>query len=282
LILEGRNLSSATIDAYSSDAKQYLDYFKYSKRPLSDINSFSDLDSYKQSLSGAVGDNSLRRKVISLKLFVEFVLRSQYKIEFKQPSLIPARIESSKYDFEESFLEKCLHSLNSMECQLKKNRDIAIIHLLALEGLKVSEIIELEQSDLAFTDKKSIQLTVRGKRSRSFFVMDSSRRAISDYLVELENNKNIDFEEQKLFIGMKGIKLGKILASMTRHGVKFFINELSKDIHINLSAEKLRQHAIWFQVRQGKDVNELMRHFGLRQPGLIMKYLNTKGVSLNE
>ena len=50
LILEGRNLSSATIEAYSSDAKQYLDYFKYSKRPLSDINSFSDLDSYKQSL----------------------------------------------------------------------------------------------------------------------------------------------------------------------------------------------------------------------------------------
>ena len=48
LILENRNLSSATIEAYSSDAKQYLDYFKNSKKSLSDINCFSDLIHIKQ------------------------------------------------------------------------------------------------------------------------------------------------------------------------------------------------------------------------------------------
>ena len=282
LILENRNLSSATIDAYSTDAKQYLDYFKNSKKSLSDINCFSDLDSYKASLAGEVGDNSLRRKVISLKSFVEFVLKSQHEIEYKQPSLIPSRIESSKYDFQEDFLDKCLLALNNLQCSLKKNRDIAIIYLLALEGLKVSELIDLESKDLSFTNKNSIYLSIRGKRSRSFFLMESSGKAISNYLKEMENNKNITFEMQKLFIGMKGTKLGKILPSMTRHGVKFFINELSKDIHINLSAEKLRQHAIWFQVKLGKDTHELMRHFGLKQPGLILKYLNTKESSLND
>ena len=69
------NMSKATIDAYASDAKQYLDHIEKYSSNNPDMNTFSDLDSYKFYLEGKIGDNSLRRKVISLKSFINFILK---------------------------------------------------------------------------------------------------------------------------------------------------------------------------------------------------------------
>ena len=96
-------------------------------------------------------------------------------------------------------------------------------------------------------------LTIKGKRSRSFLPYGINQKCyVSNYTIALKQSKNIQFEQERLFVGMKGRKLGKILPSMTRHGVKFLINEMAKNINQDLSSEKLRQHAIWYQISLGK------------------------------
>ena len=281
-VLGAQNLSYATICAYSCDAKQYLNYFDSMQQTITNPNTFGDLDHYKSTLSGEIGENSLRRKIISLKKFISFVLDERYQINFRPSSLIPTRLESERYSFNEDYFSRWISSLSKQECHLKKSRDIAILNLIAIEGLKATEIIELEITDISLKRGQCMYLTIKGKRSRSFFVSDSTRSAVSNYIIALKQSKNIPFEQERLFVGMKGRKLGKILPSMTRHGVKFLINEMAKNINQDLSSEKLRQHAIWYQISQGKDLQELMKHFGLRQPGIIMKYLNSKEMNVDE
>ena len=85
----------------------------------------------------------------------------------------------------------------------KKSRDIAILNLIAIEGLKATEIIELEITDISLKRGQCMYLTIKGKRSRSFFVSDSTRSAVSNYTIALKQSKNIQFEQERLFVGMK-------------------------------------------------------------------------------
>ena len=130
-----------------------------------------------------------------------------------------------------------------------------------MEGLKVSEVIKIKLEDLK-NSKDNFYLDIRGSKQRGFFLQTPTSTAISNYLKE-SSKLDFSFKREYLFLGFKGINLGKILPSMTRHGVKFFINELAEDISVSLSAEKLRQFAIAYHIDQGKELSELMKHFGL-------------------
>ena len=128
------NMSKATIEAYTCDAKQYIEHLEKHSISSDDMNSFSDLDSYKASLIGKIGDNSLRRKVISLKNFIQFALKSEFNINFQTPSLIPSRLESQAYNFNDKLIERAHYKLEQIECNTKRKRDIALFNLLALKA----------------------------------------------------------------------------------------------------------------------------------------------------
>ena len=270
--LEEKNMSPATVDAYSCDAKQYINFLESNSKNTIDINTIANLEFYIKTLNTRICENSLRRKIISLKHFISYLLKSELNINYKTPQHIPSRIESNPYEFNDELIKKCILHLNSGEVVLKKYRDLAIFSLLSLEGLKVTELINLKVKDIK-TVGENLYVEIRGSKQRGFIVQKQTGEHLKDYISYLERTE-FSFDLDHLFLGFKGANIGKVAPSMTRHGVKFFINELSDQINEKLCAEKLRQHAIFHHISLGKTIVELMQHFGLRQPGVIQKYFN--------
>ena len=66
------------------------------QQTITNPNTFGDLDHYKSTLSGEMGENSLRRKIISLKKFISFVLDEGIKSILDHP--LSYRLDSSPKD----------------------------------------------------------------------------------------------------------------------------------------------------------------------------------------
>jgi hypothetical protein len=81
--------------------------------------------------------------------------------------------------------------------------------------------------------------------------------------------------ENHMFCAFKGREAATPLATMTRHGLKFMLYEIGQSCGIaKLNTEQLRHHAVQFQLAQGKSMEEIMVHLGLRRPGNISKHLH--------
>lgn len=93
--------------------------------------------------------------------------------------------------------------------RLNRYRDIAIVHLMLLCGLRSMEVLSLRLNDLVLGDKR---LRVRGKgnRERDLPLADVIANVISDYL-RLERPR--DAATERLFVILQGARRGQPMTS---------------------------------------------------------------------
>lgn len=84
-----------------------------------------------------------------------------------------------------------------------KKRDIAIVELLLNTGIRASELIALEVSDIELTDRKGILIVRDGKggKYRSIPLNLDARKALKEYL---ESRPGGTPDNSKLWIGQRG------------------------------------------------------------------------------
>lgn len=271
--LEHKGLKCSTIDSYLSDTKAFIKYLdRY--RIKEDLLESSTLDHFMNELLQNKTDkqNSIRRKVIGIKKYFQFLHESQVlpSNPFEQ-NKIPARLEAipnldTLYALR-SHLEK-----NKTPKSLKEARDDAILRLLGLEGLKVSEIIELDWPDHLNSGFRPT-LRVPGTRARTISLGQNSNTSLKNYKI-LWNNALPKKKHHKMFVGFKGREASIILEQVTRHGLKHMIYQVGKIFGVpKLNTEILRHIAIDHQISQGLSGEEIMHHFGLQRMGNIAMHL---------
>ncbi len=269
--------SPATVESYCRDAQHFLHWLQESKVDLQQVQS-EYLIEYQQHLEHqGIRKNSCRRRIIGIRQFFRF-LEDQRLIAASPFDVVPIpdRINKLPAPLTEGELVALIKAADQQAYTIKAKRDVVILHLLAFEGLKTNEIINLERSSILF-DQTLLLLSIGGQHQRQILCSPPSQDAIHKFLTTLDA---LEEEEgsvsSKLFMGFKGQGNSAPHGQLTRHGLKFLLYELGHTVGIDaLNAEMLRHFAIDHMRRSGFAPHEIMAHLGLKQLGIIAQHFHS-------
>lgn len=255
LLLE-KSLSSNTIEAYESDLQRYLDFVSDNKLDYLKVQ-YDDLRKFVAALSYlGISDRSQARIISGIKSFYKFLVYNE-TIEDDPTELL----EMPKIG---SYLPQVLSvdEIDSMEdcidmSKKEGHRNRAIIETLYGSGLRVSELVNIQLSNIYF-DEEYMKVTGKGDKERLVPLSKESVKQIKDWLIyrnELEIKKGY---EDFLFLNRRG-------APLTRVMIFTIIKDLASKAGIekNISPHTFR-HTFATHLLEGganlRDIQQLLGH----------------------
>ncbi len=275
--LKGKGRRPATIESYQRDAIDFLEFLENIAIPVELVDT-DTLCEFIKNLEQKERHNSIRRKIIGVRQFFRFLADTSQEYDSPLDNYpIPKRDETLPEDMSDNDIEEIITILLSQKGTLKARRDLAIFYLLAFEGLKATELINLKWESFIFSRSQS-SLQVLGIRGRTIALGNETAQAIKDYQKHLAR-LSTDVSDY-IFISFKGRDTLTIAPKISRHGLKFLIYELGDVSGIpHMNTELLRHYAIRYQLTLGKSPAEVMAHFGLKRLGNIAKHVHRRGAS---
>lgn len=205
-LLVEKGLSQKTVEAYLTDLKLFFAYFK-DKKDTNDLGPY-DLNSfmlYEASLGNIKPPTSLRR-ASSITHFYNFLKKDGYYTgempEVEKPK--KEKILPTYLSVEE--VELLLNAPNMKS--LSGIRDKAMLELMYASGLRVSELLQLEKSNINL--KKGIVIVFgKGAKERKVPIGDFALEYVVKYINEARD-KFHGADSKYLFLNRKGKPLSRI------------------------------------------------------------------------
>jgi integrase/recombinase XerD len=209
-----KGLSSNTTSAYRRDLERFFHYLSINQLNLSQITP-EELVGYISWLRGRantefkIGESSIARNVISLRSYFSYLAKEH---NYQNPTLnfhppkIPKRLPKAlTVDQIMSILEISGDDLISL-------RDRALLELLYATGARVTEIINLNTTDISSTQNDDSQVTtirVKGKGGKERVVPIGSYglTAVNDYLTRSRPTLCKVLTQKALFLNQRGGRL---------------------------------------------------------------------------
>jgi len=276
-----KNKSPESVNQYNSDLTMFLRYMKYhfkltDEKEMTNINiddfSLEQLAKIKEedihyfisylSLKRNCGPATCARKISTIRIFFKYLCVTAKKIEEN-----PAQyLETPKLNkrlpkyltLEDS--KKLLNTSYSDEKNKNKERDFAIITLFLNCGMRLSELVGINISDINFDDKK-MTVIGKGNKERTIYLNDACIDAINSYLVVRpkegvkKDSKNSD---KALFLSNYKQRISKRTVEMV---VSKELNNSGLDIK-KYSTHKLRHTAATLMYKNGADIRSLQELLG--------------------
>lgn len=205
LIVE-KGLSNATVSSYMNDLKQFFLYFK-KKKEVSDLGPY-DINSfvvYGSSTGKGVTASTNLRRVSSVKQFYIFLKKEGYyedelpEVEApKKPSRLPTCLSIEEVEL--------LLDAPNME-SLSGIRDKAMLELMYASGLRVSELLNLEKSNLNLK-RGVVTIFGKGAKERKVPVGDFAMEYVVKYLNEVRGKFHGE-KSKYLFLNRSGQPLSR-------------------------------------------------------------------------
>ena len=209
-----KGLSRNTTAAYRRDLERFFHYLSINQLNLSQITP-EELVGYISWLRGRantdfkIGESSIARNVISLRSYFSYLAKEH---NYQNPTLnfhppkIPKRLPKAlTVDQIMSILEISGDDLISL-------RDRALLELLYATGARVTEIINLNTTDISSTQNDDSQVTtirVKGKggKERVIPIGSFGLTAVNDYLTRSRPTLCRVLTQKALFLNQRGGRL---------------------------------------------------------------------------
>lgn len=240
-----RGLSQNTIDAYRRDICAFFDYFNNSENI-----SRSSLNSYIYYLKEKkYAPSSISRKIAAIKGFYKWACANGfYKTnpsEFLEQLKLPKR------------LPKVL-TVDEITQLFDKNSTVErlILELLYGCGLRVSELVELDISDINIKSK-FLRCFGKGAKERIIPINKNTVKALNNYLTERQ------YVAEKFIITSNKLLLHDNGHFYTRQDVWRFVKKIGKKINKTISPHTMRHSFATHLLENGADlrvVQELLGH----------------------
>ena len=260
-----RQLSQYTCKNYYKDLILFHQYCEES-----DIDSWNNIDSeHIRSFSAirfrsGINPKSIQRNLSSIRSFFNYLIKDN---KLKNNPGRSVRAPKTKQKLPENIdADMMMQLLDIKENGFIPNRDRAIFELMYSSGLRLSELVNLNTTDIDLSDATVI-VTGKGNKQRIIPVGRYAIRAISLWL---ESRNEILYSESKaLFITKKGKRISnrsiqsrldywgrkqniptKIYPHMLRHSFASHLLESSQDLrgvqellgHANISTTQIYTH----------------------------------------
>ena len=243
-----RNVSPQTIDAYKRDISQYLGYLNDSGiKNLSKIKS-AHIRSYIRVLNdGGMAPASISRIISSIRSYHKYL--SSENILDKNPVLVinnPKLPKKLPDVLSEKEISLIIDSID--ESSQFYQRDKAIIEMLYSCGIRVSEICNLEMSNLFIKDEL-IRVMGKGNKERLLPLGSRSRIYLDDYLLSSRLGLIKKTKSSFVFVSRNGNQLTRAMVNII----------LNKWVHISglrksVSPHKLRHSFATHLLEGGADL----------------------------
>lgn len=263
-----------TIDSYTDDIYKLLEYME-NKKINSALNvTCDDLVGYFKYLDNNNYEvSSIARKIVSIKSFYKY-LSENYNIQD-----ITIKINTPKFYRRLPNILTIEEVDKLLDIELNNSfdyRNKAMIELMYSSGLRVSELISLEISDIDLNNS-SVRCLGKGSKERIVPIGDIAREYLSKYINEYRDSMKKGYYTEKIFLNNHG-------KEMTRQGFFKIIKKIAKDKDIdkNITPHMLRHSFATHLLNNGADLRTIQEMLGHSSISTTQIYTNVTSDILKE
>lgn len=268
------NKSPNTIKEYNYDLATFLKYLKiyfkmtsekdFEKIKINDITidtmkkvKLDDIHAFLAYLKNERGASAATRarKVSSIRVFFQYLTQKTGLLEINPAqNLENPKIEKRTPKY--LSLEESKHLLKQTSEETRnKERDFAIITLFLNCGMRLSELVGINKSDINF-DEEKMTVIGKGNKERTIYLNVACINAIKEYLSVRPNDITQKESEDALFLSERKERI-------SNRTVQYVVKqELRKAGLSKYSTHKLRHTAATLMYQSGVDIRALQELLG--------------------
>ncbi len=264
-----KKLSSNTLQSYKRDITQYQEYIDKNGLNYLKIDN-EDIDKYFESLKALNKKTStISRNLATIRSFYQFLLRTKKikkdptigvqspKVEKKVPSILTSKE-----------VELLLEQPKNID--LKGIRDKAMLEFAYATGMRVTEIISLNISDVNL--EQSYVVCNTGSKKRNIPLGSLSLKALKDYIEKARPILIKDDNVDALFVNINGKRL-------TRQGFWKIVKFYKEQAHITkeITPHVLRHSFATHLLQNGADlkaIQTMLGHSDISSTQVYMQFQN--------
>ena len=211
-----KGLASNTISAYRLDIEKFFHYLSTNQLLLEKVTP-EQLTTYVAWLRGmentdfSIGESSIARNVISIRSYFAYLAKEH---KFINPSLNFKPPKIGKRLPKALTIDQVMSMLNIAGTDLISSRDKALVELLYATGARVSELINLNTTDISTIETEAgvtttLKLKGKGGKERVVPIGSFAVTAVNDYLVRSRPTLVKVSTQKALFLNQRGGRLSR-------------------------------------------------------------------------
>ena len=271
-IKSDKKLSKNTLESYQRDILQYQEYLEEKKINYKEVNNENVLG-YLDYLKGLDKKAStISRHLASIRLFYQYLLKNKIVKEDPTKGIQSPKIEKKAPSILSSQEVSLLLEQPSGE-GLKSIRDKAMLEVAYATGMRVTEIISLNVSDI---DLDSSLVTCKNENKQRIIPLGKlSLSALKEYMTIARPNMIKDDNETALFVNVNGKRL-------TRQGFWKIIKFYKEQAHItkDITPHVLRHSFATHLLQNGADLKSIQTMLGHSDISSTQVYMQFQDDSL--
>ena len=270
-----KNYSFHTVLSYRTDLYQFCDFLVIKPQEINTLNVNSQqIQQWTLLLTSTkISARSLSRKISTLKSFWKFLLVRGLATQDPTLKII---LPKTKKPIPAFFKEKEMNSAldnKSNPNDFETTRDLLIISIFYQTGIRLAELISIEDKDIDLING-NFRVTGKRNKQRIIPISNSLCKEISEY-IELRNNK-LEILSANLFLRENGQKLYPKLIYNIVHNTMSEVSSLHKR-----SPHVLRHTFATSILNGGADINAVKDLLGHSSLAATQVYTHTSFEELN-
>lgn len=252
-----RGLSKNSIASYALDLEKFVAFLQEhedSPTPLTIDKSM--VQQFIYTVAKSLNPRSQARIISGLKGFFNYLIFEDYRKDNPMDLVESPKIGRKLPDtLSEKEINTLIEAIDLSSPEGERNR--AILETLYGCGLRVSEIINLKQSDLFF-DEDFIKVTGKGDKQRFVPISTINKKYITIYITEVRRHQKMDKKfEDIVFLNRRGKQL-------TRAMVFTIIKRLAEKIGLqkSISPHTFRHSFATHLLQNGADLRAIQQMLG--------------------
>lgn len=267
-----KQASANTVASYMRDIRQYAQW-------LNEAEGVDVVDASQQNISAylshleAEGRSgaTLSRSLASLKNFYGYVVSTGF---LEKTPVVEIHVDRGEKKAPQILSGKEIELLLSQPVcvDAKGYRDKAMLEVMYATGIRVTELINLDLSDVNL--ELGVIKCAGAKKSRAIPLYPAALKALTAYLDNVRGSMIADLDEQALFVNISGVR-------MSRQGFWKILKHYQSTAHIEkeITPHTLRHSFAVHLLENGADigsVQELMGHSDISSTQVYTQMINQK------
>ncbi len=253
-----KRFSPYTVISYKTDLEQFSGYLmqQYGLPEISEASHMMIRSWFVHLMENNITSRSVTRKKAALNTFYKYLYKQGLLVENPMNKVLSPKVSKRLPAFiEEDKMKKLLdENFPEPENDFVKTRDLLIIEMLYETGMRLSELVNLKESDV---NTYNMTLKVLGKRSKERIIPYNKRLQllIKNY-VDIKR-KNFQTDGDYFFITAKGKKVyQKLVYRVVIYYLSTITSQDKKSPHV------LRHTFATHMLNHGADLNSIKEILG--------------------
>ena len=250
-----KGLSENTIKAYSNDCQDFNKWLFSNKRYRAVTATEADIENYLKHLRVIdLSNSSINRKLSSLKHFFNYL--SKTKLLKSNPVINISGPKNNKSLPKSLSIIDVNILIEAPDCSnFIGLRDRAMIELMYATGVRISELINLEYSNIDL-NRSLIKVMGKGGKERMIPFGDDAHSWLINY-IEFRRKNNLSLNSRDFFISQQG---KKITRQAFWHRIKIYLK--ASGLSIDISPHTLRHAFATHLLNNGADLRSVQMLLG--------------------